>query len=108
MDKIKPFIGIKSFSKNKDGALSIEEILEMADSSDDEDERLLGATHIMKMADKNYDGKITKEEFVKAQSKLFEKSFLHWNLCDFCLSLILSICFEYLLTKITRIPRLWF
>ena len=65
MNNIKPFNGIKSFSKNKDGVLSIEEIFEM-DSSDDEDDRLENATNLMNLYDTNYDGKLSKEEFVKA------------------------------------------
>jgi len=45
----------------------------MVDSDEDEDARLLEATCMMNLYDTNYDGKVSKEEFVKASSKLFKK-----------------------------------
>ena len=47
--------------------MSFPEVIEIVYSSD-EDECLATATYVMNLMDKDFDGKISKEEFVKAQS----------------------------------------
>ena len=70
VDKIKLFNRIISFSQNKDGFLSFEEIKEMqADSDDDEDVKIEKAKAALRRWGKKNDTKISREEFLEALSK---------------------------------------
>ena len=62
MNNIKPFNGIKSFSKNKDGVLTISEARQLPDDQKTEH-------HLMKKLKLADDGKLSREEFVKMMSK---------------------------------------
>ena len=62
-----------SSSKNGDGYLSWEEFTGHADLNDHQE--LKDAIELFKAADANGDGKVSKDEFIKLMSKLFDSYF---------------------------------
>ena len=62
---------ISSFWENKDGAVSLDEFMDLTELDKDDKDHVNLAMEALKLSDTDNDGKLSKQEFVKMMSKLY-------------------------------------